>query len=113
MRPYHTYTPDQAFPLPISLVEAISPDDPVHVVREVVSSLDLSAIHQSYRCERGRPPFNPQAMVGLLLYGACRGSYSSGRLAQGCADNVTFMYLTGQLRPDFHTIASFPQALSA
>ena len=25
---------------------------------------------------------------------------------QACCDNVTFVYLTGQLRPDFHTIAA-------
>ena len=107
MRPYHPYTPDQAYLLPLSLAEAVSPDDPVHVVRQVVHGLDLRRIHEAYRCERGRPPFHPQAMVGLLLYGACRGIYSSRRLAQACRDNVTFMYLTGRLEPDFHTIAQF------
>lgn len=107
MRPYHAYTPDQAFLLSVSLAEAVSPDDPVHVVRQVVSKLDLSAIHQAYRAERGRPPFHPEAMVGLLLYGACRGIYSSRRLAQACCDSVAFMYLTGQLQPDFRTIALF------
>jgi transposase len=73
----------------------------------VLSHLDLSAIHQAYRCERGRPPFHPQAMVGLLLYGACRGIYSSRTLAQACRDHLAFMYLTGRLQPDFHTIAQF------
>ncbi len=91
MRPYHAYTPDQAFRLPMSLAEAISPDDPVHLVRQVVSKLDLSAIHQAYRSERGRPPFHPQAMVGLLPYGACRRIYASRRLAQACCDNVTIV----------------------
>lgn len=107
MRPYHAYLPDQAFLLPPSLTDLIGADDPVHVVRQVVQELDLSAIHQAYRCERGRPPFHPQAMVALLLYGACRGIYSSRKLAQACNDQVSFMYLTGQMRPDFHTIANF------
>ena len=107
MRPYHDYTPDQAFLLPPALTDLIASDDPVHVVRQVVQQLDLRAIHQAYRCERGRPPFHPEAMVGLLLYGACRGIYSSRRLAQSCRDSVTFMYLTGRLEPDFHTVAQF------
>ncbi len=107
MRPYHAYTPDQPFLLPPALTDLIATDDPVHVVRQVVQQLDLRAIHEAYRCERGRPPFHPEAMVGLLLYGACRGVYSSRRLAQACRDNVTFMYLTGRLEPDFHTIAQF------
>ena len=50
MRPYHTYTPDQAFLLPPALTDLIAPDDPVHVVRQVVQQLDLRAIHQAYRC---------------------------------------------------------------
>ena len=109
MRPYHAYEPDQAFLLPPSLTNLISPDDPVHVVRQVLQELDLQEVHRAYRAERGRPPFHPEAMAGLLLYGACRGIYSSRRLAQACCDQVTFMYLTGQARPDFRTIAKFRQ----
>jgi transposase len=107
MRPYHPYTPDQAHLLPASLTEIISATDPVHVVRRAVAELDLSALHAAYRSERGRPPFHPQAMVGLLLYGACRGVYSSRRLQAACCDNVSFLYLTDWARPDFHTISTF------
>jgi transposase/CheY-like chemotaxis protein len=107
MRPYHAYTPDQALLLPPALAEAIDPGDPAHFLRQVLPQLDLSAIHQAYQAERGRPPFHPQAMVGLLLYGACRGIYSSRKLAQACRDHLAFMYLTGRLQPDFHTIAQF------
>jgi transposase len=107
MRPYHPYTPDQAFLLPASLTEIIGANDPVHVVRRAVAQLDLSRIHDSYRAERGRPPFHPAAMVGLLLYGACRGVYSSRRLQAACHDNVSFLYLTDWARPDFHTISTF------
>ena len=77
MRPYHDYAPDQDFLLPASLRDLIRESDPVFVVRDVVSRLDLKAIHYALRSERGRPPFHPQAMVGLLLYGACKGIYSS------------------------------------
>ena len=107
MRPYHPYTPDQAFLLPASLTEMISANDPVHMVRRAVAQLDLSRLHESYRAERGRPPFHPEAMVGLLLYGACRGVYSSRRLQAACRENVTFLYLTDWARPDFHTISTF------
>src|SRR3990172_4196299 len=36
MRPYHAYRPDQAFLLPPALTDLIAPDDPVHVVRQVL-----------------------------------------------------------------------------
>jgi len=74
-----------------------------------LSELDLAAFHALYQAERGRPPFHPAMMVGLLLYGACRGIYSSRRLEAACGDNVAFMYLTANTRPDFHTIAEFRQ----
>lgn len=109
MRPYHAYTPDQAFLLPPSLLDAVDADDPVHVVRQVVRDLDLSAFHRAYEAKRGRPPFHPEAMVGLLLYGACRGVYSSRQLQRACRQDVAFMYLMANARPDFHTIAQFRQ----
>jgi transposase/IS5 family transposase len=88
--------------------DAVSVRDPVHVVRRVVAELDLAAIHEAYRrSDRGRPPFHLQAMVGLLLYGACRGIYASRRLQAACERDLAFMYLMGNARPDFHTISTF------
>jgi transposase len=114
MRAYHAYAPDQAYLLPVSLAEAVSERDPVHVVRRIVAGLNLDAIHDAYRRhERGRPPFHPQAMVGLLLYGACRGIYASRRLQAACEHDVAFMYLMGSARPDFHTIATFRRRFEA
>ena len=106
-RPYHAYMPDQPFLLPVSLVDAIDADDAVHLIRWVLPRLNLDPVHQDYECDRGRPPFHPEAMTGLLLYGACRGVYPSRRLAQACRDNVAFMYLMANARPDFRTIATF------
>lgn len=113
MRPYHPFTPDQAFLLPPALTEVIDPADPVHVVRRAVEELDLEAVHAALRAERGRPPFHPKAMVGLLLYGACRGVYASRRLQWACRHDVSFMYLMGGAKPDFHTISSFRKRFQA
>jgi len=108
MRPFHPYTPDQAALLPATMDEWVSPNDPVRVVREIVSGqLDLSAFLRAYETERGRPPYHPQAMVGLLLYGCCRGIVSSRRLAQACHQDISFRYLMGGLEPDYHTIIAF------
>jgi len=113
MRPYHPYAPDQAFLLPVALTEVISPTDPVHAVRAAVEQLDLGTIHRRLRAERGRPPFHPKAMVGLLLYGACRGVYASRRLQWACCHDVSFMYLMGGAKPDFRTICEFRKRFQA
>jgi len=107
MRPYHEYTPDQSFLLPPSLDELIAVDDPVRFLREVLPTLDLSAFHAAYRAERGRPPYDPEMMLGLLLYGHMRRIRSSRRLAEACRRDVAFIYLAGRATPDFHTISEF------
>jgi len=84
MRPYHECTPDQSFLLPPSLDELIAVDDPVRFLREVLPTLDLGAFHTAYRSERGRPPYDPEMMLGLLLYGHMRRIRSSRRLAEAC-----------------------------
>ena len=112
MRPYHPYPPDQADLLPISLAQAIPPEDPVHAIRTLVPRLDLSVIHAAYQTERGRPPLHPQAMVGLLLYGACCGIYSSRQLAQACRDRLTFLYLTGRASLFLEAILSVGRSTS-
>jgi transposase len=109
MRHYHPYTPDQAALLPQSFSDLISASDPVHAVLGAVEQLDLGAIHEKLRAKRGRPPYHPRAMAGLLLYGACRGIYSSRRLQAACGQDLSFMYLMGRLQPDFHTICEFRQ----
>lgn len=106
-RPYHEYAPDQAALMPPSLDDVVAADDPVRFVREVLPQLDLGAFHARYQAERGRPPYHPAMMVGLLLYGHMRGIRSSRRLAQACRENVPFMYLAGRATPDFHTISEF------
>lgn len=109
MRPYRQYTPDQAFLLPPSLTELIPEGDPVFFLREVIQRLDLDAFHKAYRCERGRPPYHPELMVGLYLYGAMRRTYSSRRLAELCGRDLACMYLAGRATPDYHTIGEFRQ----
>jgi transposase len=109
MRPYREYVPDQAFLVPPSLADLIPEGDPVFFLRDVLERLDLEAFHQSYRCERGQPPYHPALMVALYLYGAMRRTYSSRRLAELCQRDVACMYLVGRATPDYHTVGEFRQ----
>jgi transposase len=99
---------DQGWLLPASVHEFVPPGHLAHFVRDTVrEGLDLSAIMECYRVERGQPPYHPGMMVALLLYGYSRGIYSSRRLAQACEERVDVMAVTGLNRPDFRTIAEF------
>ena len=46
-------------------------------------------------------------LLTLLLYGYCRGVYSSRKIAAGCASDVAFRVLSGGQFPDFRTVSDF------
>jgi len=107
MKTFRPWNPEQKWLLPPSVDELVPEGDLAHFVRDTVMSLDLSAIIDDYQEERGYPPYDPTMMTALLLYGYCRGIYSSRRLAQGCEGETRFMAVTALEKPDFRTIASF------
>jgi transposase len=105
---YRPWNVDQAMLLPPSVQEFVPADHLAHFVRDSVrDSLDLSAILEAYREERGYPPYHPVMMTALLLYAYCQGVYSSRRMAQACEQRVDFMAITALQRPDFRTISDF------
>lgn len=106
---YKPWNVDQLWLLPPSIQDLVPEGHLAHFVRDTVrESLDLSDIYASYeREERGQPPFHPGMMTALLLYGYCRGVYSSRRIARGCEERVDFMAVTGMQKPDFRTVNRF------
>jgi transposase len=73
----------------------------------VRNELDLSAILDTYREERGQPPYHPVMMTALLLYAYSRGVHSARQMAAACVERVDFMAVTARCEPDFRTIADF------
>ena len=105
---FREWNVDQLWLLPPSLNDFVPADHVSHFVRETVrDALDLRLIYQSYKEERGQPPFHPAMMVALLLYAYSQGIYASRRIAKACEERVDFMAVTGVQKPDFRTIAKF------
>jgi transposase len=104
---FRPYEPDQLLLLPPALSDWVPDQHLARFVSEVVDTLDLSAIEDSYSEERGYPPYHPRMMVKLLLYGYCTGSYASRRIAEKLVDSVAFRYLAAGNFPDFRTISEF------
>ena len=55
----------------------------------------------------GPPEFDPRAMLKLLVYGYAYGIRSSRKLERALHHNVSFIWLTGGLKPDHKTIARY------
>ena len=98
----------QLMMFPPSVQDFVPAGHLAHFVRDtILEGLDLSAILDCYKEERGYPPYHPVMMTALLLYAYCQGIYSSRRLAKACQERVDFMAITGMQAPDFRTISDF------
>jgi transposase len=57
--------------------------------------------------EQGRPGYRPATLLKIYIYGYLNRVPSSRRLERECQRNIELFWLTGQLAPDFKTIADF------
>src|ERR1700683_2739552 len=99
---------DQALLMPPSLYEWLPEDHLVWTVLGAVDQMDLERFNAAYRLGgAGRPPYDPQVMVALLLYAYARGNRSSRGIERSCMEDVAFKVITGMRTPDHSTIAEF------
>ena len=105
---YLPYEPDQQLLLPAALQEWLPDDHLAYFISDVVDQLDMSEVTARYERERrGGPPYHPQMMVKVLLYGYCVGVASSRRIAQRLHEDIAFRVLAANNTPDFRTISDF------
>lgn len=104
---FRPYDLSQLLLLPPDLRQWLRPDHLALYVSDIVEQLDLSAILNAYEEGRGQPPYHPQMMVKLLIYGYCVGKMSSRKLEEATYDDVAFRVLSANQQPDHASIAEF------
>jgi transposase len=94
---------------PALLDDYVADDNPVRAVDVFVDGLDLDKLGfvGIEPLDRGRPSYHPGTMLKLYIYGYLNRVPSSRRLERECQRNIEMIWLTGQLAPDFKTIADF------
>ena len=98
----------QATLFPERLDDYIAEDSSVRVIDVFVDDLDLSGLGFKTAPEvTGRPGYHPVTLLKLFIYGYLNRVPSSRRLERECQRNIEVIWLTGQLAPDFKTIADF------
>jgi transposase len=94
--------------LPPAVEDYIAKDDPVRAYDAFVEALDFRKM--GLPIDENQPGANtywPKAMLKLLVYGYAYGIRSSRKLEQACRHNLSFIWLTEAIRPDYRTIARF------
>ena len=92
----------------ITLREALPADHLARFIVDLVALLDFSKFYSSFAvC--GAPPYAPELLFGLLLYGYCTGVFSSRKIERATFESLPFRFLAGGMHPDHDTIANFRQ----
>lgn len=100
---------NQSLMFPPTLEEYVEEDNPVRAVAAFLGRMDFAKLEfvRARAAETGRPGYDPRMLMGLYMWGHLNGVRTSRKLEQACRSNVEVMWLTGNLRPDFKTIADF------
>jgi transposase len=98
----------QTMLFPQSIEEYIPQDAPVRAYDAFVNALNFEQLGIKIEPDKvGCPQYDPQAMLKLLVYGYSYGIRSSRKLERETHYNLSFIWLTGGLKPDFKTAAEF------
>ena len=92
-----------------SIEGEVAANSPARFIEVFVESLDMGAleIKRAKPAQTGRPPYAPQDLLKLYLYGYLNGIRSSRKLERECGRNIELFYLLNRLAPDHNTIADF------
>jgi transposase len=94
--------------LPQSIEEYVAEDDPARAYDAFVEALDFGDLGIEIDPHKvGNSEYDPRTMLKLLVYGYSYGVKSSRKLERECHHNLSFIWLTGGLKPDHKTIAEF------
>ena len=98
----------QMMVLPPTLDQYVSQDHPVRAYDAFVDALDFSEVGIELDDRKvGNSEYDPRCMLKLLLYGYSYGVNSSRKLEREVHNNLSFIWLMKQLKPDHKTIAEF------
>jgi transposase len=103
---YKAYHQHQLTLLPYSLEELIPGGHPVRIVNSVIDQIDISSIEKKYKT-LGCPSFHPRMLLKVMVYSYLENVYSSRGMERLLKENINYMWLSGNSKPDHNTINRF------
>ena len=95
--------------LPPIVDDYVGKDAPVRVYDVFVDALNFYELGISLEpsMHGGADKYYPKQLLKLLIYGYSYGIRSSRKLERACCDNLSFIWLMGNLKPDYRTLSRF------
>lgn len=97
----------QSWLFPPCITDFISEDHICHLVIGIIDNMDLSSIEEKYIGTPGNPAYPPRMMLRVLIQASIDGEFSSREIDRLVCENVVYMFLAGNERPDFRTFCNF------
>lgn len=99
---------DQIHLLPPSVEDWVGADHPARFVREFVEALDLRAMGlDTLKRDEGGTSYEPALLLSVWLYGYLRRVRSTRALERACREEMGFVWLSGNHRPDHNALWRF------
>ena len=113
MAKYKHYDSSQSMLIPVFFEDQLIPGTLEFAIHTLVETrMDMSIFDDNYRNdETGRRAYDPKILLKVVLFAYSRGLISSRKIERACCENVTFMALSGNQRPDHSTIAAFVSSM--
>ena len=113
MAKYKRYDYKQRLMIPVSLEDQLVPGTLEFAIHTLVEErMDLSVFDANYQNdETGRSAYDPKVLLKVVLLGYSRGLISSRGIERACLENVLFMAMSCNQRPDHSTIAAFVSSM--
>jgi transposase len=113
MAKYKGYDYSQKLFIPVSLEDQLMPGTLEFAIHTLVETrMDMSVFDGNYQNdETGRKAYDPKILLKAVLLAYSRGLISSRQIERACCENVTFMAMSCNQRPDHSTIASFVSSM--
>jgi len=113
MAKFKRYDYCQKVLIPVSLEEQLVPGSLEFAIHTLIETrMDMAVFEGNYKNdETGRSAYDPKILLKVVLMGYSRGLISSRQIERACCENVTFMALSGNQRPDHSTIATFVSSM--
>lgn len=92
---------------PSVIDDYVSKQDPVRVYDAFVDALDFHQLGICLIPKAGAETYEPVRMLKLIIYSYSYGLRSARLIERACYHNLSYIWLMGDLRPDYRTIARF------
>jgi len=113
MAKYKRYDYSQSVLIPVSLQEQLVPGTLEFAIHTLVDRrMDMTVFDDNYQNdETGRSAYNSKILLKVVLLAYSRGLTSSRQIERACCENVLFMAMSCNQRPDHSTIAPFVSSM--